>query len=126
MPKIKQQLKPQMFSEQRLSKKALSEYKSIGDFKNISTGMIVYFEKAKLSSPEEFIKLGWEKTWEKLIQADYVCSKPFFGHSLLAALLNIHRLEITEEHKKLVSLSGQRLRDKYKKISKTKQYKRKA
>lgn len=107
--------KPQMFSEQTKSKIDLAELNSLTDFKNISKGMIVYFEKAGVSSPQEVVKLGWEKTWEKLIQADYICSKPFFGHSILAALLDVHRLEITDEHKKLVSIEGQRLRDKYKK-----------
>lgn len=119
------QTKPQMFSGRQLSKKSLTKLESLTDFKNISKGMIVYFEKAGISSPQEVIKLGWEKTWEKLIQADYVCSKPFFGHSILAALLDIHRLEITDEQKKFVSVEGQKLRDKYKKKSKNKRVKTK-
>jgi hypothetical protein len=108
-------LRPKMFSEQRLSKKKLSQFKNITDFKNISEGMIVYFNKAGLNSPEEFIKLGWEKTWEKFIQIDYKCSKPFFGHTLLAAIHNIHRLEITDDQKLLVRSVGQKLRNNYKK-----------
>lgn len=108
-------IKPKMFSG---SKSLDSNAQELTNLKNISTKMSSYFYKAKIETKAEFLKLGWIASWEKLIKSDSKCLGPYFGHALMAAYLNVHRLELTHKQKNEVKQIGQQLRKKYRKISK--------
>lgn len=79
--------RPKMFSDQEGSDKIL-EAKKISDFKNLGPASELHFKKAGIKSAKQFIKMGWQKTLEKLAKSNPRHRHSIYAYALIGALQN--------------------------------------
>lgn len=89
---------PRMFSDEPAVEK-LKKARKISDLKNLGAVSEREFGKVGIKSAQQFIALGWKKTWQKLIQLDPKNRHSLYGYALIGALTNTEFNRITDREK---------------------------
>lgn len=92
-------LVPQMFRDEPIEVKLKTAAK-ISDLKNLGPASEKQFKAAGIKSVSQFTKLGWQKTFKKLVKADPKNRHAVFAYALIGALKNIDWHQISEADKK--------------------------
>ena len=90
---------PRMFGDAPAGE-SLKAAKRIADLKNLGIVAEKAMIKAGIKTVDQFIKLGWKKTLEKLVHSNPKNRHSIFTYSLIGALENKQWNAISEEQKK--------------------------
>lgn len=90
--------KPSMFSDEPAQEK-LKKAQKISDLKNLGPASETAFKKAGIKNVQQFIKLGWQKSFEKLVKSNPKNRHSIFAYALIGALQNIEWNQISETDK---------------------------
>lgn len=78
---------PRMFSDEPADN-ALKKAQRISDLKNLGPKAEASFHKAGIKTVDQFAKLGWKKTLQKLVKSDPKNRHSIFAYALMGALAN--------------------------------------
>ena len=92
---------PQMFRDLPLNLEKASAFKNIADFKNLGPESEKSFKAAGIKTPQQFLKLGWQKAWFKLAQFNIKNAHTMYGYALIGALENKEWNALSEDEKQL-------------------------
>lgn len=90
--------KPRMFSDEP-AEDALKKARKVSDLKNLGAVTEQLFAKIGITTAQQFIKLGWKKTWKKMIDFDPKYRHSLYAYALIGALTNTDFGHITEAEK---------------------------
>lgn len=105
---------PRMFSDE-LPEEKLKKAVKISDLKNLGPSSEKAFANAGVKTAQQFIKLGWKKTYEKLVISNHKNLHTIFAYALIGALTNTEWNRITPEEKQAAKDETLKLKKKYKK-----------
>ncbi|MFZ4402746.1 MAG: TfoX/Sxy family DNA transformation protein [Pseudobdellovibrionaceae bacterium] len=89
---------PMMFRDEPAPIK-LAQAEKISDLKNLGPETEKYFLKSGIKTASQFIKLGWKKSLEKLVQQNPKNCHTMFAYALIGALANKEWHQLSEEEK---------------------------
>lgn len=89
---------PQMFRDESFEDR-LAQAKKISDLKNLGPATEKHFTKAGIKTVNQFVKLGWKKTFKKLVEVNPKNRHTLFAYALIGALKNIDWNGISAEDK---------------------------
>lgn len=89
---------PRMFSDEP-AEDVFKKAKKISDFKNLGPESEKGFHKAGITTAQQFIKLGWKKTMEKLVKSNPKSRHSMYAYALIGALTNKDWNAITDAEK---------------------------
>ena len=87
-----------MFSDEPAADR-FAKAKSIRDLKNLGIATEAHFKKAGIKTVKQFIKLGWEKAFIKLVKSNPKSRHTLYGYALIGALQNKNWLQISDADK---------------------------
>jgi hypothetical protein len=90
--------RPQMFREETMEVKLLKA-KKISDLKNLGPTTEKAFLKVGIKSVNQFVKLGWKKTLQKLIKSNPKYLHTLYAYALIGALNNTEWNRLLEQDK---------------------------
>lgn len=91
--------KPRMFSDDS-SEIVLEKAIKISDLKNLGPSSEKEFSKAGIKTAKQFIKMGWQKAYEKLVKVNPKNRHTVFAYALIGAINNKPWFKLSEEEKK--------------------------
>lgn len=103
--------KPKMFGDEP-AQDVLIKAKRLTDLKNLGPETEKAFLKAKIKTPQQFIKLGWKKTMVALCKVNPKNNHSLFAYAIIGALKNKAWNAISEEDKLEAREFMKSLRDK--------------
>lgn len=89
---------PRMFSDEP-AEDIFKKAKRISDLKNLGPKAEATFHKAGIKTVSQFVKLGWQKTMQKLVKVDDKNRHSMFAYAIIGALTNKDWNAITEAEK---------------------------
>ncbi len=89
---------PKMFSDEVQPVK-IGKLKLITDLKNLGPSSAKEFQKAGIKSADQFIQMGWQKAFQKLVKSNPKNRHAIFAYALIGALKNIEWNRISEQDK---------------------------
>lgn len=89
---------PMMFRDQPVEEK-FKTAKSISDLKNLGPMTEKTFLKAGIKTVQQFKKLGWKKSMEKIAKIDPKNRHPLFAYAMIGALTNTDWNRIPDQDK---------------------------
>ncbi|MEN0057615.1 MAG: TfoX/Sxy family DNA transformation protein [Bdellovibrio sp.] len=90
--------RPRMFADIP-AEEHLAQAKKISDLKNLGPVAQDLFIRAGIKTPQQFIKMGWQKALVKLVSIDKKCLHSLYAYSLIGALKNQEFNLISDEDK---------------------------
>lgn len=90
--------RPRMFSDEPIEV-ALAKAKTILDLKNLGPASVASFTKAGIKTVPQFVKLGWQKTFEKMVKVNPKNRHTMFAYALIGALQNVDAFHISDADK---------------------------
>lgn len=90
--------KPRMFSDDTFEDK-VDSFKKISDLKNFGPATEATFHKAGIKTVAQFIKLGWKKSFTKLVKSNPKNRHSIFAYALIGALQNKEWHQISHAQK---------------------------
>jgi hypothetical protein len=90
--------RPRMFSDEPIQD-VLNKAKKISDLKNLGPSTEAAFAKAGIKSIEQFVRIGWKKSMEKLVKANPKNRHSLFAYALIGALKNQQWNAISDQDK---------------------------
>lgn len=89
---------PRMFSDEPAEER-LAKAKKISDLRNLGPTAEALFHKAGIKTPQQFDKLGWQKTLVKLVKVEPKALHTMWAYTLIGALTNRDWNILTEDEK---------------------------
>lgn len=89
---------PRMFSDEPAEDR-MAKAKKISDLRNLGPTAEARFHKAGIKTPQQFNKLGWKKTLEKMVKIDRKTLHTMWAYTLIGALTNRDWNILTEAEK---------------------------
>jgi len=89
---------PRMFSDESPAE-VFKKAKRISDLKNLGPKAEETFHKAGIKTVQQFVKLGWKKTMQKLIKVDPKNRHSLYAYAIIGALTNKDWGALTEQEK---------------------------
>jgi hypothetical protein len=101
--------RPRMFSDEP-AEAILTKAKKISDLKNLGPSTEVAMAKAGIKTASQFIKLGWEKAFTKLVKQNPKNRHTLFAYALIGALKNVDAFHIPAADKEAAKALAAKLK----------------
>lgn len=111
--------RPKMFSDE-LFEDRVKKAEKISDLKNLGPASEQAFAKANIYTAQQFVRLGWKKTYEKLVLSNKRNLHTVFAYALIGALTNKEWNRLSDEEKLNAKTYTQVLREKLVTLNKRK------